>query len=177
MVGHFHSDFLFSLSHIIPTWNNTWPKMREETTEKGKFLLNNKKWKSSPEQPLPPTLPVVSRAWWPSTCLPFPTSPLFVACWAPSDLQQLVTQFPPELEARTEPWPVAGETATPVPADYTPSRIQPMGPRKWQNTFPFKAKKDAEMLRFHEIQQRMRTKSALLIGLANGKSVKDIIPC
>lgn len=29
--------------------------MRGETAEKGKFLLNDKKWNSSPEQPLPPT--------------------------------------------------------------------------------------------------------------------------
>lgn len=33
MVGHFHSDFLLSLLHIIPIWNNTQPKMREEIAE------------------------------------------------------------------------------------------------------------------------------------------------
>lgn len=30
--------------------------MREESAEKEKFLLNDKKWNSSPKQPLPPTL-------------------------------------------------------------------------------------------------------------------------
>lgn len=38
VVGHFHSDFLFSLLHIIHIWNNTQPKMRGEIAKKGKFL-------------------------------------------------------------------------------------------------------------------------------------------
>ena len=118
----------------------------------------------SREQPLPPLLPTeVSRAWWANT-LPLVSWPLLWPAephgtgsnsWFHSYLSWWHERSP-ALWPVGEPW-LYPLTRSPL--------IQPLGPRKLHNIFPFKAKIEMpDRLHFNETEQRIRTKLVILIG-------------